>query len=84
MDAVCQKQGGSVKITPVLLGYGTFMLFGNVCIWLILYAYPLYPPFKRIRLKCPIFRMFERGKKFERGLRPLSSKLPFPAIKIIG
>jgi hypothetical protein len=26
--------------------------------------------------------LFERGKEFERGLRPLSSKLPSPAINI--
>jgi hypothetical protein len=28
--------------------------------------------------------MFERGKEFERGLRPLSLKLPFPAINTCG
>jgi len=28
--------------------------------------------------------MFERGKEFERGLRPLSSELPSPAINICG
>jgi hypothetical protein len=26
--------------------------------------------------------MFERGREFERGLRPLSSELPSPAINI--
>jgi len=28
--------------------------------------------------------MFERGKEFERGLRPLSPELPFPSINIYG
>jgi hypothetical protein len=28
--------------------------------------------------------LFKRGKEFERGLRPLSPELPFPAIKICG
>jgi hypothetical protein len=28
--------------------------------------------------------MFERGKEYERGLRPLSFGLPFPAIDIFG
>jgi hypothetical protein len=28
--------------------------------------------------------MFERGKEFERGLRPLSSILPSPVINIYG
>jgi hypothetical protein len=35
-------------------------------------------------LKCSIFIMFERGKEFERGLRPLSPELPSPAINICG
>jgi len=28
--------------------------------------------------------MFERGREFERGLRPLSSRLPSPAINSCG
>jgi hypothetical protein len=33
---------------------------------------------------CPNHLLFERGRKFERGLRPLSSSLPSPAKYIYG
>jgi hypothetical protein len=46
--------------------------YGGVCTWLIVNAHPLYPPLKQVYGQCSGFILFERGKEFERGLRPLS------------
>jgi|GEM_PF-1790755 len=53
---------------------------------LVLFAYgcsfthPLAPPLKQVCHLRSISIMFERGKELERGLLPLSSRLPSPAI----
>ena len=44
------------------------------------FTHPLAPPLKQVCLLRSILILFERGKELERGLSPLSSKLPFPAI----
>ena len=44
------------------------------------FTHPLAPPLKQVCILRSILILFERGKELERGRRPLSSKLPFPAI----
>jgi len=44
----------------------------------------LFPLSNGFAFSAPFLIMFERGKELERGLRPLSFKLPSPAINTCG
>jgi len=48
------------------------------------FTHPLAPPLKQVCLWCSSSIRLERGKELERGLHPLSSILPSPAIKGCG
>jgi hypothetical protein len=50
----------------------------------LLCTHPLYPPLKQLNVRRSVFSLFERGREYERGLRPLSPVLPSPANMNIG
>jgi hypothetical protein len=58
----------------------TFILKGIISAKLLFQTLTLFnPPLKQVYILCPNDTMFERGREFERGLRPLSLKLPSPS-----